>query len=751
MLSNSLEETLNRSLSIAYDFHHEYATLEHLLLSLTEDIHAYYILNKCNTNVLKLKEEITVFLANNMSSILFDNILESKPTIGFQRIIHRALQNAKNIGQKEITGANILIEFFTESDSYSVYLLYKHNVTCLEVLNHLLSYQKNNNQNFPDYLMVNNNKAHFNSKANPSVETLQTSILDEYCVNLNKKAMQGEIDKLIGRENEIERTIDILLRRNKNNPLYVGDPGVGKTAIVEGLALKIVNHEVPAVLANMNIYALDIGSVLAGTKYRGDFEERMKMIIHEITSKNNTVLFIDEIHTIIGAGSTNGSSLDASNLLKPILARGNFRCIGSTTYKEYNGSFAKDAALARRFQKIDISEPSVEDTIKILNGIKPYYERYYDTKYSNQAINIAAKLAKRYISDRMLPDAAVDIMDEVGAYHKRINNKKQIKVNDIEYIVSSITKIPCSRLSCSDNQQIKSLDKLLKKDIFGQDEAIDKLISCIKLSKAELRDSRKPIGSYLFAGSTGVGKTELAKQLAKHMNMHLARFDMSEYMESHSISRMIGSPPGYVGYDTGGLLTDTITRHQYSVLLLDEIEKAHMEIYNILLQIMDYGCVTDTSGRSVNFNNVIIIMTTNIGGDQLSKGPIGFAKNDVDISKAIEDYFSPEFRNRLDSVITFNQIEHDIMKKIVIKLISQIQKYAKDRIKFKVSPQVIDYLADIAYSKKFGVRYVERIINSEISQQLAEKILFEENRVTKDKKGKTLFARMVGGNEIEFS
>ncbi|MBQ4874668.1 MAG: AAA family ATPase [Rickettsiaceae bacterium H1] len=752
MISNSLEETLNRALSIAYDLRHQYATLEHLLLSLTEDIHAYYILNKCNANIVKLKEEITSFLSGSipMSSILFDYIVESKPTMGFQRVIYKAMQHAKNIKQKEITGANLLIEFFTESDSYSVYLLYKHNVTCLEVLNHLLNYQgkDNKNQNFSGYVSLNNEtKLNLNNKHHDDMLS-SSSILEEYCVNLNKKAIQGGVDKLIGRESEIERTIDVLLRRNKNNPLYVGDPGVGKTAIVEGLALKIVNCEVPAILADMTIYALDMGCLLAGTRYRGDFEERMKIVIQEITSKRNSILFIDEIHTIIGAGSTNGSSLDASNLLKPALARGDFRCIGSTTYKEYNLGFAKDMALARRFQKIDISESSVEETIEILNGIKPYYERYYGTKYTNQAINAAVKLAKRYIGDRMLPDSAVDIIDEVGAYHKRTGNTKPIKLYDIENVVSNITKIPCEQLSCSDNKRIKSLDKLLKKEIFGQDEAIDRLVSCIKLSKAGMRDSKKPIGSYLFAGSTGVGKTELAKQLAKHMNMHLARFDMSEYMESHTVSRMIGSPPGYIGYDKGGLLTDTIARHQYSVLLLDEIEKAHKEVYNVLLQIMDYGCVTDSTGRLVNFNNVIIIMTTNIGGEELNKGPLGFGQNNIDSSKFMEDYFSPEFRNRIDSIITFNHIEREIMNKIVMKLVAQVQHYAEDKVKLKISQEVMDYLTNVAYNKKMGVRYVERMITSKISEKLADKILFDKGKI---KKSRMVCAKMKDKNMIELS
>ena len=749
MLSNSLEETLNRALSIAYDFHHEYATLEHLLLSLTEDIHAYYILNKCNINIANLKEEISIFLASEMSNITFDNLLESKPTIGFQRVVYRAVQHAKNIGQNEVNGAHLLIEFFTENDSYSIYLLHRNNVTCLEVLHHLLKYQINGDSvvNLSDYNTASNNsKVNFTSRTSRTNETMQSSILEEYCVNLNKKAANGEIDKLIGRQAEVERTIDILLRRRKNNPLYVGDPGVGKTAIVEGLALRIIQQDIPQILAGTTIYSLDIGCLLAGTRYRGDFEERMKMVIEEIRNKRKAVLFIDEIHTIIGAGSTNGSSLDASNLLKPALARGDFRCIGATTYKEYNASFAKDMALSRRFQKIDVAEPSIQDTTDILYGIKSYYEKYYDIKYTNQAIDIAAKLAKRYITDRNLPDSAVDILDEVGAYNRRVNHNSSIGVADIENVVANMSKVPCSQISYSDTQRMKTLSKLLKKNIFGQDEAIDKLVDSIKLSKAGLRDPSKPIGNYLFAGTTGVGKTELAKQLAIHMDMHLARFDMSEYMEPHTVSRMIGAPPGYVGYDKGGILTDTISRHQYSVLLLDEIEKAHREVYNILLQIMDYGCVTDSIGRSVNFSNVIVIMTTNAGVEELNKAPFGFGRNETDYLGGLDQHFSPEFRNRLDSIIVFNSIEREEMKNIIMKLITQIQKYVEGKVKLKIAPDVINYLIDVAYSKKYGVRYVERMISTEILQQLADKMLFKKSTFNKNK---SIIAKMKDGNHIE--
>ncbi len=747
MISSSLEETLNRALSIARKFCHEYTTLEHLLLALTDDIHAYNILNKCNINISTFKSEISRFLVDNMSSILFSNVLESKPTIGFQRVVCKAIQSAKNIGSSEVTGANVLIEFFTESDSYSVYLLYKHNVTCLEVLGHLLNYQASQakGENFIKYTQASN-KDIFSTKIRQHSDITTLSSLEEYCVNLNARALEGKIDRLIGRNDEIERTIDILLRRNKNNPLYVGDPGVGKTAIVEGLALKIVNKEVPDVLSKTVIYALDMGCLLAGTRYRGDFEERMKTIIQEISAERNAVLFIDEIHTVIGAGSTNGSYLDAGNLLKPVLASGNFRCIGSTTYKEYSNIFAKDMALTRRFQQIYISEPSFNDTIDILNGIKPYYEKYYKMKYTSNAIFLAVKFAQRYIKDRKLPDSAVDVIDEVGAYCMRTSTHKRINSADIGKVVSNITKIPCSELSCSETRKIKSLAKVLKHEIFGQDEAIDSLVSCIKLSKAGLRDSKKPIGSYLFSGNTGVGKTELARQLAHHMNMHLARFDMSEYMEAHTVARMIGSPPGYVGYDKGGLLTDTIARHQYSVLLFDEIEKAHKEIYGILLQMMDYGCITDSSGRSISFSNVIVIMTTNAGAEESGKGPLGFGQDNLDNSRALEEHFSPEFLNRLDAIINFNDIEQSTMKKIVKKLITKVQNYAKDKVELKVAPEVINYLAKSAYSKKFGVRYAERVITSKISQNLAEKIIFNKASI---KKSKTLVARLSNNKEIE--
>ncbi|KJV66070.1 MULTISPECIES: AAA family ATPase [Ehrlichia] len=730
MLSKNLEASLHKALSIAFDFHHEYATLEHLLLALTDDIDARRVFYAFRVSIDKLKITIINFLRYEIPTLVDKSISEVKPTAIFERLVHRAIIHAHTSGKSEVTGANILAEILSEKDSYSACFLHEQNIKYVDVLN----YTSNNNlyagefnidQEFVKYGEYNKAASNVNKDILKDNETL-----DSYCVNLNESAKKGKIDYVIGRSYELDRTMEVLLRRRKNNPLYVGDPGVGKTAIVEGLALKIIEGDVPEQLKKMVIYSLDMGALLAGTRYRGDFEERIKSVIKAIEAKENAILFIDEIHTIVGAGSTSGGSLDASNLLKPALARGTLRCIGATTYKEYNNNFEKDRALARRYQKINVEESSVSETLRILDGIKSYYESHHQVRYTNQAIKYAAELSDRYISGKMLPDKAVDVIDEAGVYCKLHNTGNRIITgSDIEHIISRITEIPCSNLSFNDLDRIKNLEKNLKKNIFGQDFAISHLVDSIKIAKAGLRNHNKPLASYLFSGPTGVGKTELAKQLANHMGMKLIRFDMSEYMESHAVSKIIGSPPGYVGYDQGGLLTDSISRHQYSVLLLDEIEKAHSDIYNILLQIMDYGCVTDTYGKKVNFHNVVIILTTNAGAFELNRNSMGFIRNrnfnHGDNEKAIERIFSPEFRNRLDAVISFSSLDQKVMLLVVQKFIFQLkEQLAKKNVHIDVADDVLMYLAQSSYNDAYGVRNIENIISKKVRKYLAEEILF---------------------------
>lgn len=730
VLSKNLEASLHKALSIAFDFHHEYATLEHLLLALTDDIDARRVFYAFRVSIDKLKITIINFLRYEIPTLVDKSISEVKPTAIFERLVHRAIIHAHTSGKSEVTGANILAEILSEKDSYSACFLHEQNIKYVDVLN----YTSNNNlyagefnidQEFVKYGEYNKAASNVNKDILKDNETL-----DSYCVNLNESAKKGKIDYVIGRSYELDRTMEVLLRRRKNNPLYVGDPGVGKTAIVEGLALKIIEGDVPEQLKKMVIYSLDMGALLAGTRYRGDFEERIKSVIKAIEAKENAILFIDEIHTIVGAGSTSGGSLDASNLLKPALARGTLRCIGATTYKEYNNNFEKDRALARRYQKINVEESSVSETLRILDGIKSYYESHHQVRYTNQAIKYAAELSDRYISGKMLPDKAVDVIDEAGVYCKLHNTGNRIITgSDIEHIISRITEIPCSNLSFNDLDRIKNLEKNLKKNIFGQDFAISHLVDSIKIAKAGLRNHNKPLASYLFSGPTGVGKTELAKQLANHMGMKLIRFDMSEYMESHAVSKIIGSPPGYVGYDQGGLLTDSISRHQYSVLLLDEIEKAHSDIYNILLQIMDYGCVTDTYGKKVNFHNVVIILTTNAGAFELNRNSMGFIRNrnfnHGDNEKAIERIFSPEFRNRLDAVISFSSLDQKVMLLVVQKFIFQLkEQLAKKNVHIDVADDVLMYLAQSSYNDAYGVRNIENIISKKVRKYLAEEILF---------------------------
>ncbi len=745
MLSKNLEMSLHRALNIAKELRHEYATLEHLLLSLSEDPDAQLTMKGCTININLLSDKLKYFLTHDLSSLVTSSNIEIIPTAGFQRVVHKAAINVHASGQREVTGANVLVELFSEQESFAVYFLSEQGVTRQDMINFIArNANKNDNHKATEHALSANALEEIEeepphqtiSHASPLIKeskeaaTNPNSPLANYCVNLNKQAEEGKIDILIGREEEIERTIEVLCRRNKNNPLYVGEPGVGKTAIAEGLALRIVNKKVPSILKNAVIMSLDMGALVAGTRYRGDFEERVKVVLKEIQKIPSVILFIDEIHTIVGAGSTSGGSIDAGNLLKPALARGVLRCIGATTFKEYHSHFEKDRSLVRRFQKIIVEQPTLEDTIKILQGLKPYYEAHHKVHYSAAAIEAAAILSERYINDRNLPDKAIDIIDEAGAHQKLLDEtkrKKTIGVKDIETIISKIVNVPISSVSSSELLKLKNLNGDLKKVIFGQDPAIAELDSIIKLSKAGLRNRTKPIGCYLFCGPTGVGKTELAKQLAKHINMELVRIDMSEYMEPHSVSRLIGSPPGYVGFDQGGMLTDAVSKSPYSVLLLDEIEKAHQDIYNLLLQVMDYGKLTDHNGRVISFCNTIIIMTSNVGARELAKEPLGFARitsDEID-KKQLENTFSPEFRGRLDAIIPFAHLGPDVISNIVHKFIEQLSvQLAEKSVKIKITKDVHEYLCTHGFNHKSGARLVEKMIDEKIKKHLAEEILF---------------------------
>ncbi len=738
MLSKNLESSLHRALNLARKYRHEYATLEHLLLSLTEDADAGYVLENCGVEMPNLRSRLIEFLENDLASLVIDDLEEARPTAGFQRVIHRAAIHAHAAGKTEVTGANVLTEIFSERDSHAVFFLQEQQLSCLDVVNFMAhGVPKNGGEIAPRPKAAPPSTVGTSSSKPREASSEQREIyesLSQYALNLNERAKDGKIDVLIGREVEIERTIEILCRRSKNNPLYVGDPGVGKTAIVEGLAQRIVSGNVPDVLKDAVIFSLDMGALLAGTRYRGDFEERLKAIVKGLEKLPNAVLFIDEIHTIVGAGATSGGSLDAGNLLKPALARGAIKCIGSTTYKEYRSHFEKDRALLRRFQKLDIKEPSIEDSILILNGLKGYYEKHHKVKYTDEAIKAAVDLSSRYITDRKLPDKAIDLIDEAGAHQalaKKEKRKQTIDKVDIEEIVSRITQVPSYSISSDENQRLVGLESELKAKIYGQDSAIEVLVNSIKLSKAGLRKAQKPIGCYLFAGPTGVGKTELAQQLALKMGMSLFRLDMSEYMEQHSISRLIGSPPGYVGFEQGGLLTDEVDQKPYTVVLFDEIEKAHPDIYNILLQVMDYGKLTDNNGKTVNFTNTIVIMTTNAGASDLAKSPLGFGREsrEGEDKSAINRTFSPEFRNRLDSIISFKSLTPDLMLKIVDKFIEETgAQLADKRVKIEVGPRSRKYLAEKGFDAAFGARPLERFIEEKIKKPLAEEILFGKLR-----------------------
>ncbi len=726
MLSTNLEQTLHRALALANERRHEYATLEHLLLALTEDTDAVAVLRACGVELDRLREEVTEYIDNELASLITAQVGDAKPTAGFQRVLQRAAIHVQSSGREEVTGANVLVAMFSERESHAIFFLQGQEMSRLDAVNYI-SHGIAKVQGEQQERTVHG----ADDDAGPEkVVRKGHEALDAYCVHLNKKALDGKIDPLIGRQAEIERTIQVLCRRTKNNPLFVGDAGVGKTALAEGLARQIVAGEVPEVLSEAVVYALDMGALLAGTRYRGDFEERLKAVVSELEAQDHAILFIDEIHTVIGAGATSGGAMDASNLLKPALQSGTLRCIGSTTYKEYRNYFEKDRALVRRFQKIDIHEPSIDDAVKILQGLKPYYEEHHDVRYTQDALRTAVELSAKYIGDRKLPDKAIDVIDEVGASQKLLpanKRRKTVGVKDIETVIAKIARIPPKTVSQDDKASLKNLERDLKTMVFGQDKAIVALSAAIKLARAGLREPEKPIGSYLFSGPTGVGKTEVARQLALSMGVELTRFDMSEYMERHSVSRLIGAPPGYVGFDQGGLLTDAVDQHPHSVLLLDEIEKAHPDLFNVLLQVMDYGKLTDHNGKTVDFRNVILIMTTNAGAADLAKPAIGFERSERggEDEEAINRMFSPEFRNRLDAVIPFSNLTPEIVSRVVDKFVMQLEAQLADRnVTIELTAGARDWLAKKGYDPLYGARPLARVIQEHIKKPLAEELLF---------------------------
>jgi ATP-dependent Clp protease ATP-binding subunit ClpA len=727
--SQSLEAALHRALEYANERHHEYATLEHLLLSLLDDRDASAVMKACSVDMDELRSRITEYLDHELASLFVKGANEAQPTTGFQRVIHRAVVHVQSSGREEVTGANVLVAIFAERESHAAFFLQEQEMTRFDAVQYIShGIAKRPGMSEPRHVRGSDEEGSNQDKGEEKKQAQDA--LNTYCINLNKKAKGGRIDPLIGREPEVLRTIQVLCRRQKNNPLFVGDPGVGKTAIAEGLARKIVQGDVPEVLKDSTIFALDMGTLLAGTRYRGDFEERLKAVMKEIENYPGAILFIDEIHTVIGAGATSGGAMDASNLLKPALQSGTVRCIGSTTYKEYRQHFEKDRALVRRFQKIDIKEPTVADSIEILKGLKPYFEDYHKLKYTNDAVKAAVELSAKYIHDRKLPDKAIDVIDETGASQMLVpeaKRKKKIGVREVEATVATMARIPPKTITKSDAEVLAAIDKDLKRLVFGQDKAIEALASSIKLSRAGLREPEKPIGCYLFSGPTGVGKTEVAKQLALLMGVELLRFDMSEYMEKHTVSRLIGAPPGYVGFDQGGLLTDGIDQHPHSVLLLDEIEKAHPDLFNILLQVMDHGKLTDHNGKSVDFRNVVLIMTTNAGAHDLARAPMGFgrSKREGDDTEAINRMFTPEFRNRLDAVITFAGLPPEIIMKVVEKFVFQLEAQLADRgVTIELSEDAAKWLAETGYDEKFGARPLARVIQENIKKPLADELLF---------------------------
>lgn len=727
--STTLEQAIHNALSLANDHKHELATLEHLLLALIDEPEAARVMQACSVNLATLRRTLTSFINDDLSTLVTDvEGSEAVPTAAFQRVIQRAAIHVQSSGRTEVTGANVLVAIFAERESNAAYFLQEQDMTRYDAVN-FIAHGVAKDPSFGEERALNGADEDLETpKAEAGAE--KESALSKYCVDLNVKAQKGDVDPLIGREAEVERCIQVLCRRRKNNPLLVGDPGVGKTAIAEGLALKIIHGQTPDILSQATIYSLDMGALLAGTRYRGDFEERLKAVVKEMEDHPDAILFIDEIHTVIGAGATSGGAMDASNLLKPALSGGKLRCMGSTTYKEFRQHFEKDRALARRFQKIDVNEPSIPDSIKILMGLKPHFESHHDLRYTADAIKAAVELAARYINDRKLPDSAIDVIDEAGAAQHLLSDSKRRKtigIKEIETVVSKIARIPAKSVSKNDAEVLRDLEKTLKRAVFGQDKAIVALSSAIKLARAGLREPEKPIGNYLFAGPTGVGKTEVAKQLASILSVELLRFDMSEYMEKHAVSRLIGAPPGYVGFDQGGMLTDGVDQHPHCVLLLDEMEKAHPDVYNILLQVMDHGKLTDHNGRSVDFRNVILIMTSNAGASEMSKSAIGFNrdKRTGEDTAAIERTFTPEFRNRLDAVISFDTLSKDVILNVVQKFILQLEAQLIDRnVHVELSEEAAAWLADKGYDDKMGARPLGRVIQEYIKKPLAEELLF---------------------------
>ena len=735
--SRSLEKALHRALALANERHHEYATLEHLLLSLIDDKDAAAVMKACNVDLDVLRRSLANYIDSELGQMIGADREESKPTAGFQRVIQRAVIHVQSSGRDEVTGANVLVAIFAERESHAAYFLQEQDMTRYDAVNYIshgIAKRAGLSEARPvrgvDQDQQGSGGESGDDQSGGTKKKGDADALEAYCINLNKKADEGKIDPLIGREAEVNRTIQILCRRQKNNPLFVGDPGVGKTAIAEGLARKIINDDVPEVLKDCTVYQLDMGALLAGTRYRGDFEERLKAVVKEIEARPGSIMFIDEIHTVIGAGATSGGSMDASNLLKPALASGTLRCIGSTTYKEYRQHFEKDRALVRRFQKIDVNEPSIPDAIAILKGLKPYYEDFHKVRYTDDAIETAVQLSARYMSDRKLPDKAIDVIDETGASQMLVTEDKRRKVigvPEIEATIATMARIPAKTVTKDDATVLKTLQTELKRLVFGQDKAIEALASSIKLARAGLREPEKPIGCYLFSGPTGVGKTEVAKRLAEVMGVNLLRFDMSEYMERHSVSRLIGAPPGYVGFDQGGLLTDGIDQHPYTVLLLDEIEKAHPDLFNILLQVMDHGKLTDHNGKSVDFRNVILIMTTNAGAQDMAREAMGFttSRREGDDQEAIKKLFTPEFRNRLDAVIGFDHLPPEVVRKVVEKFIFQLEAQLSERqINIELSTESADWLAAKGYDQHMGARPLARLIQEKVKKPLAEEVLF---------------------------
>ncbi|MCG5540533.1 MULTISPECIES: ATP-dependent Clp protease ATP-binding subunit ClpA [unclassified Halorhodospira] len=736
MLSKELEFTLNLAFKDAREKRHEFLTVEHLLLALTDNPAASQVLKACGADLERLRGELQAFLAETTPLLPANDSRETQPTLGFQRVLQRAILHVQSSGKREVTGANVLVAIFSEQESQAVYFLHKQNISRLDVVNYI-SHGISSVGGEEDMGKEESGPADEEGAAEPAQGG---SPLEQYATNLNQRARHGQIDPLIGRRYEIERTVQVLCRRRKNNPLFVGEAGVGKTAIAEGLAKQIVEGEVPDVLKESTIYSLDLGALVAGTKYRGDFEKRLKALLHQLKKDSGSILFIDEIHTIIGAGSASGGVMDASNLIKPMLASGELRCIGSTTYQEYRGIFEKDRALARRFQKIDVSEPTVEDTVQILKGLKSRFEEHHNVRFTEPALQAAAELSAKYINDRRLPDKAIDVIDEAGArlrLRPRSKRRKTVGLPDIESIVAKIARIPPKRVSSQDMKILENLEGELKGLIFGQDEAIESLASTIKMSRAGLGTPDRPVGTFLFAGPTGVGKTEVTRQLADLTGVQLIRFDMSEYMERHTVSRLIGAPPGYVGYDQGGLLTEEVIKHPHSVLLLDEIEKAHPDVFNLLLQVMDHGTLTDNNGREADFRNVILVMTTNAGAEEMSKRSIGFTnENDTqDSMEAIRRTFSPEFRNRIDAVVQFQPLGQDTVQRVVDKFIRELSvQLAEKRVTLVVDGDARRWIGEKGYDPQMGARPMARVIQQHIKKPLAEQLLFGE---------------LTGGGEVE--